>query len=95
MTKSGVFFLCTFRDLKRLCGHAGVSGYLLLPSLPLFPPVFLFSCFFFSFVLLNDCFIVHVFFALSHLLEDVRYTAACLFQVFTLLFICFHDAICI
>lgn len=27
--KSGVYFLCTFRYLKRLCGYAGVSGYLL------------------------------------------------------------------
>lgn len=34
--KSGVYFLCTFRDLKQLCGHAGVSGYLLFALFALF-----------------------------------------------------------
>lgn len=50
-TKSGVLFLCTFRDLKRLCEYAGVSGYLLfafcfLPFCPYCPisPCILFSC---------------------------------------------------
>lgn len=88
--KKGRFLsLHTFRDLKRLCGLASVSGYLLFA--PYFPPCIclflLLFFFFFSFCLVMIVFI-HVLSALSHLFEDVRYTAACLFQVFILLFIC-------
>lgn len=90
--KSGVYFLCTFRDLKRLCGHAGVSGYLLFSLFALLalisPPVFLLSCVFFFFVFSNDYLNIHVLLALSHPFEDDRCMATCLFPVFTLLFIC-------
>jgi succinate dehydrogenase/fumarate reductase cytochrome b subunit len=70
--------------LKRLCGLAGVLGYLLFPALisSLYSSL-LVSCFF---SLLNGCFILHVLLALSHLFEDVRYVAACLFPVFILPF---------
>lgn len=73
--KSGVYFLCTFRDLKQLCGHAGVSGYLLFALFALFAlsahiyPLY-FSLFFFPFVFSNDLLNIHVLLALSHPFED-------------------------